>query len=135
MRQTQPVAKLREKWGLRLWLVVTTAGCIACGGRSETTPDSRESTGSDAANGTSNGNDDDESTTGKPTGLDDDLPLGECVAGWPLFEGDCPWLGSDHLCYATKEAACACLCPRDKASTCLSGLPGGPDAQTAVSCF
>ncbi|HEU5073605.1 MAG TPA: hypothetical protein VFU02_05520, partial [Polyangiaceae bacterium] len=69
------------------------------------------------------------------TGFDDNLSLGECPEGWPVYEGDCPWLGSNHLCYATKAEACACLCPRDRRSTCVSGLPGGSDAQTDVSCF
>lgn len=133
MRYTEPVATFRERWGLWLGLVVMTAGCIACGGRSETAPDSGESTGSNPPN--ANDDDDDATTTGKRTGFDGDLPLGDCVEGWPVYEGDCPWLGSDHLCYATKEQACSCLCPRDKSSTCVSGLPGGPDAQTNVSCF
>lgn len=85
--------------------------------------------------GGSTGNDDPASTTGTGGGLDDDLDLGECVEGWPVYEGECPWEGSDHLCYATKADACACLCPRDRRSTCVSGLPGGPDSHTAVSCF
>lgn len=103
----------------------------ACGGRSEHTPDSSQSSeaetsspGSGSPSDTSEGND-----------LDDGLALGECVEGWPPFEAECPWLGSDDLCYATKADACACLCPHDKASTCVSGLPGGPDAETRVSCF
>jgi hypothetical protein len=103
----------------------------ACGGRSEHTPDSTES--SDAE--TSSPGSGSPSNTSEGNELDDDLALGECFEGWPPFEGECPWLGSDDLCYATKADACACLCPRDKASTCVSGLPGGPDSHTRVSCF
>jgi len=113
------------------WFLVSAAAFLACGGRSETSPDPSESTGSDAPNG----GDDDDGTTGQNMGPNGDLPLGECVEGWPIYEGDCPWEGSDHLCYATKEDACACLCPRDRRSTCVSGLPGGPDSHVAVSCF
>lgn len=110
-----------------VWLAVVAASCVACGGRSVTDPsepgESQAPRGSDAST----------STTGRD--LDGELDLGECTKGWAPFEGECPWLGSDDLCYATKADACACLCPRDKRSTCVSGLPGGPDAQTAVSCF
>jgi len=107
---------------------------VACGGRSETSPDEGESTN---MNGSSGGDADPTSTDDDDDGdgLNDDLDLGECVEGWQVFEADCPWLGSDNRCYATKAAACACLCPRDTRSTCVSGLPGGPDDQTAVSCF
>lgn len=118
--------------------LLVSAACVACGGRSESRPDSSESTGSDAPNGN---DDDDQATTGENPGAstssepNGDIPLGECVEGWPIYDGDCPWEGSDHLCYATKENACACLCPKDRNSTCLSGLPGGPDSHVAVSCF
>lgn len=104
---------------------------VACGGRSEQTPDSTESSdadassrGSDAASNTSSGND-----------ADNGLDLGECTEGWLPEEAECPWLGSDELCYATKADACECVCPRDRRSTCVSGLPGGPDSRTPVSCF
>lgn len=122
------------RW-VRLTTLVVGIGAVsgvACGGRSETS-DEGESAGSSGSGdqaATGNNNNDDDGD-----GLDDDLELGECVKGWPVFEADCPWLGSDHLCYATKAAACACLCPRDTPSTCVSGLPGGPDDETAVSCF
>ena len=112
-------------------LLSTLLLAAACGGRSETTPDSTESSeaetsspGSDEASNTSEGN--------HPDG---DLELGECNEGWLTYEADCPWLGSDELCYATKADACACVCPRDRTSTCVSGLPGGPDDRTRVSCF
>jgi len=133
MRYTQLVANHGQKWAAFGLSLVLTSGC---GGRSESEPDSGEPTDSEAPNGNDDDNhNDDEATTGDDMGSNGDLPLGECVEGWPVYEGECPWEGSDHLCYATKEAACACLCPRDTNSTCVSGLPGGPDDHVAVSCF
>ena len=136
MRYTQPEMNHGQKWvalGLWLWL---TAACVGCGGRSESEPDSGESTDSDATNGNDNGGDGgDDEGTGDDMGSTGDLPLGDCVEGWPVYEAECPWLGSNDLCYATKEDACACLCPRDANSTCVSGLPGGPNDEVAVSCF
>jgi len=135
MRYTPWVLKV-SRW-VRLTTLVVGVGAVsgvACGGRSETSPDEDESTRTDGSSGsgdpTATGNNDDDGD-----GLDDDLELGECVKGWPVYEADCPWLGSNNLCYATKADACACLCPRDTRSTCVSGLPGGPNDQTAVSCF
>jgi hypothetical protein len=61
--------------------------------------------------------------------------LGPCVEGTsPYTAGPCPWLGSDGLCYPTVDAACNCVCPRDHASTCVSGFPGGPQSKVLVSC-
>lgn len=137
MRYILWVLKVTRWVKLTMLLVgIGAVSSVACGGRSETSPDEGESTGShgssgsDDPSGSGTGSDDDDGD-----GLDDALELGECVKGWPVFEADCPWLGSDNLCYATKAAACACLCPRDTRSTCISGLPGGPDDETAVSCF
>jgi len=110
-----------------LFTLLLGAAC-ACGGR---TSDSTES--SDA--GTSSPGSDAPSDKNQGNHPEGDLELGECNQGWPTYEADCPWLGSDELCYATKADACACVCPRDRTSTCVSGLPGGPDDRTRVSCF
>jgi len=49
-------------------------------------------------------------------------------------EQPCAWL-ADKLCYETKEAACACICPQDRRSTCISSLPGGPRDMLPVDCY
>lgn len=64
------------------------------------------------------------------------LHLEECQLGFERG-GDttvpCNWT-FDSRCYATKAEACACACPRRKASTCVSGFPSD-DGMVEVSCF
>jgi hypothetical protein len=61
-------------------------------------------------------------------------PLPQCVLGDPPFESAlCPWM-AEQRCYLTKEAACACICPTDRPSYCISGLPGGPNDAIDVQC-
>jgi len=60
--------------------------------------------------------------------------LEACEEGSSQFnEGACPW-EADGLCYSTKEEACACVCPDDVDSTCISGLYGGEDGMVHVFC-
>jgi hypothetical protein len=40
----------------------------------------------------------------------------------PQTSPECPWLGNG-LCHDTKLEACACTCPRDRDSSCVSGFP------------
>jgi hypothetical protein len=53
-------------------------------------------------------------------------PLGACELGF-VWENDpsrpCPWI-AEGRCYDTKEEACACICPRDRKSFCVSPSPG-----------
>ena len=44
---------------------------------------------------------------------------------------DCNWLVSGR-CYEDRLDACACACPRDRDSTCISGSPGD---EVDVTCF
>src|SRR5690606_600059 len=99
----------------------------ACGGRVE--PDHDVPSPSQTTATSSPG-----SASGSTGGFDSTLPLGECVEGWFPSQGDCPWLAGNGRCYATKAEACACVCPRDRSSTCVSGLPGGADSRTRVTC-
>lgn len=120
------------------WLWISAAALLACGSRMEPDPGPAPDQRS-----TSGGQDTSEGDTGRaatptdgtqPVDVAPDLTLGDCAPGWTPGEADCPWFGSDQRCYATKEDACSCLCPRSGSSLCLSGLPGGPDSQTPVSC-
>jgi hypothetical protein len=62
-------------------------------------------------------------------------PLGDCVLGVELAEAEnCPWI-VEGRCYEEREEACACACPRDRASVvCSSDFPAGDDGQVLVGC-
>ena len=45
----------------------------------------------------------------------------------------CPWLAKGR-CYDTKDHACACICPTDHVSTCMSDFPGA-DGPVNVDCI
>lgn len=66
-----------------------------------------------------------------------DTELGECKLGVSA-NGEsaypCPWVAGER-CYATREMACNCVCPRDRNSQCSSGFEGGPDGRVDVYCF
>ena len=119
-------------------VLLTACVCLwlgACGGRVEPDPDPAPQESSSAGNtGASGGS---TSGSGQPEGtdgLDPATSLGKCPEGWDPAEADCPWLASNGLCYATKVDACSCICPRSNNTICSSGLPGGPDSRTWVSC-
>jgi hypothetical protein len=64
-------------------------------------------------------------------------PLGECDLGFDPGnqpERPCDWI-AEGLCYDSKIAACACVCPRDRHSYCVSDFFVSPGLQTPVSCF
>jgi hypothetical protein len=93
-----------------------------CGGQAERAIDDRPGEGQAQADG-----------SGSATG--NTVPLGACMPGFDRYENldrPCNWL-ADALCYDTKDQACACICPRDKESLCLSGLPA-PGSATRVTC-
>ncbi len=98
----------------------------ACGGQIEREPGGGGSSGSgqSAAGGAGAG-------TSFPS-----KPLGECKPGFSRYQNPtlpCPWLG-DGLCYEDKDAACACVCPKDHDSWCASDFPGPGGAPTQVTC-
>jgi hypothetical protein len=115
-----------------VWTLYFSAslGSVACGGRAVDSEQGSE-----------------ERDTQKPQSEDsiDDAPaspdtpnlqrLGECKGGHEPAEGACPWVDGDSLlCFPTKEDACACICPLDRDSVCVSGFYNGADGQTAVYC-
>jgi len=84
---------------------------FACGG--EVAPDSERSA--------QNAGDASDSARGQGGGLPI-AALPPCEKGYERSSDQpCPWF-ADRLCYATKEAACACVCPRER-SICISGWP------------
>jgi hypothetical protein len=63
-----------------------------------------------------------------------DTELGPCTLGpREAFDQPCAWVADDR-CYASREMACNCTCPRDRDSQCVSGFGVGPDSHTLVSC-
>ena len=117
-------------------IVVALSWGVACGGQTDRTGEDLE--GGAGSGGASGGGSGGASGAGR-NGAGGSTPLGECKKGVPATsdpEQLCPWVGfKDKLCYDTKEAACACACPRDRASTCISSLPGEPTDRVPVECY
>jgi hypothetical protein len=116
-----------------LLIVAAVLGAIACGGKTEE-GDGFGDGGTAGASGSSGSG---SSGSGGGGSGGPGTPLGECKMGTPppaTFEEPCAWLAKD-LCYETKEAACACICARDRKTTCISSLPGGPNDRIAVECY
>ncbi len=99
---------------------------LGCGGRT----DSDDETGSETAAG-GNGSD------AGDGGLGTERPLEECVEeGYPYHSANgrpCTYL-ADDLCYDALSQACACTCPRDRDSICITGLWPDDLGRTDVSC-
>src|SRR5687767_4249886 len=105
-------------------LIVTAVvwGAIACGGKTEEGGDGNYDGGAAGASGGGPAGGSSGSGSGRGGGGSGGpiTPLEECKMGTPPpsnFDDPCAWLAK-NLCYETKEAACACICPRDKKSTC-----------------
>ncbi len=111
------------------WLALVVA---ACGGTVQEPDDRDPDTTNEDGSETS-------SETGSETESDfKDVPLGQCEGGFDRSEDPdkpCNWLGEDGLCYETREAACNCVCPRDRDSTCSSGFFRGEGEATPVYCI
>lgn len=68
---------------------------------------------------------------------DADTELGECKLGPLSYEtdgGTCAWL-ADNRCYAARDMACNCICPRERNSQCTSGFEAGPNGHVLVDCY
>jgi hypothetical protein len=68
---------------------------------------------------------------------DADTELGECKLGPLSYEADggsCAWV-ADNRCYAARDMACNCACPRDRNSQCSSGFEAGPNGHVQVDCY
>jgi hypothetical protein len=133
-----------------LWLnSLGAAILLACGSRSpleesgDFDPDVEDETdgspaqgGSGAAPGDNGGNGPTPGTNGGAGGTaatGETLP--ECVLGPPraspqASEFECNWVVRNR-CYERRIEACACACPRDRDSTCVSGSPG---LEVGVAC-
>lgn len=65
---------------------------------------------------------------------DADTELGTCVLGKAeRYDEPCAWVANER-CYATREMACNCACPRTRDSQCVSGFGAGPDGHVWVDC-
>lgn len=107
---------------------------LGCGGRAESGDD-------DATDSTITGTS--EPTPASPGGSSKSgssfgaTELGPCHLGFdPVVDParSCDWLAKG-LCYETKLAACACVCPANRQdSVCSSGFDNGPNGRTLVIC-
>lgn len=106
------------------WLVLV----LGCGGNVEggaRDPEAEQNSGEVPA--TPPG--DDESAS-----VDADIELGACKLGRKEdWREPCAWV-ADGRCYADREMACNCACPRSRNSQCVSGFEDGPDGHVWVSC-
>lgn len=107
-----------------LGLVAGCGGHVEGGSKEPVEQDPSEAAGQDSAT---------------PSGTLDttaDTALGACELG-PLASDNpnepCAWLVNNR-CYATRDMACNCACPRDGNSLCLSGFDGGPNGYVPVTC-
>ena len=114
---------------------------LACGGRVDPGDDGEASeTGGTTGAGSGTDNPGSNSTGGssKPGSLFDVTELGPCHPGFdPRVEPTraCDWIAKG-LCYDTKLAACACVCPVNRQdSVCSSGFENGPNGKTLVTCY
>lgn len=115
---------------LGLCLLMVACGGKAVGGGDED-PEGGDSTAPDT---TTNGSDDDpDFGSDNP---DADIDLGDCKLG-PIESYSspepCAWV-ADKRCYAEREMACNCACPRSRNSQCASGFEAGPDGHVWVAC-
>lgn len=114
------------RWAWARWFVI--AGCAALAGACGGKVLQPQRTGSGAGGAGPDG--------GSSTNYNNPShALGDCHPGTALSSGTpCPWLGDDGLCYPNVDAACNCVCPRDHASVCVAGFPGGSNGRVPVSC-
>jgi hypothetical protein len=133
-----------------LWIIsLAAAYFVACGSRSpleesgDLDPDTQDETEGTPANGGSgatpsaNGGSGPAPATNSGTGgtaaTGETLPecvLGPARASQEAGDVECNWVVGDR-CYERRIEACACACPRDRNSTCVSGSPG---REVGVAC-
>jgi hypothetical protein len=133
-------------WPRVLGVFLIAGGCVAgCGSRSPLDDGSAADADDEGAppppaTGGSGAAPDPSSPGGGNAGTSSTNPsqdaLPECVLGPVRAEAEaagveCNWLVGDR-CYERRIAACACACPRDRDSTCVSGSPG---FQVGVACL
>lgn len=146
MRQSRPVSRASIRFTLLAALLL-----VACGSRSpleassDLDPDAEHenenvdlpanggSGATPSGNGGSGPAPDANGGSGGTSPPGDALP--ECVLGPPRASPQasgaaCNWVVSER-CYERRVEACACACPRDRNSTCVSGSPG---LEVGVAC-
>lgn len=118
---------------MKRWLYgLGLCALVACGGRVvEAPPDGSGSNIDEEPSVTPSG--------GKSSTGSDGFPmhaLPECKPGFPRSDStrSCDWVSASGSCFATKTEACACTCPRDRDSVCVSGFFDGPGSATKVAC-
>lgn len=114
---------------------VVAAGLLfACGGVVEGGSGDRERGEAGARSQPAPGQEQEPDQPGSGINPTPDTELGECVLGYrETWQAPCPWV-AERRCYATREMACNCACPRDRDSQCVSGFAGGQDAHVPVLC-
>ena len=107
---------------------------VACGGKAVGGGDEDPEDGNSTSTPGASTPDDD-----PPYGSDNpdaDIDLGDCKLG-PVENYSspepCAWV-ADKRCYAEREMACNCACPRSRNSQCASGFEAGPDGHVWVAC-
>lgn len=110
------------------WVVGSSILLLGCGGRVET--DDSGFGGDSAEDSRDSGGAGEGPFAGAPT-----TPLGKCRLGEVVGVADtCPWM-VERRCYATRDEACACACPHDKAHViCTSSDFDGEDGRVVVGC-
>jgi hypothetical protein len=111
------------------------AGLLACGGRAIVDQDPvGGGAGPSKPAPTSTG----KGSTTRPGTTLPSHELAECVVGFDHEQNPtlpCRWLTEFGMCFDDTEAACACICPRDRDSVCSHGFDRGPDAASLVYCY
>lgn len=122
------------------WLVAAALATFAfgCGGRVDPGDGEGETSGGSTSNGGESKPGNSTGGTSKPGSPFDSTELGPCHPG---FDPDqeptrrCVWLAKG-LCYDTKLAACACVCPRNRQdSVCSSGFEDDTTDKNLVICY
>jgi hypothetical protein len=120
---------------LVLWVALT--GLVACGGRYEEPGSGGSGTSAPAGSGAgSDGSMSSDSSSGTTVTLPQQ-DLGVCVPGFERAAEpgrSCNWLTEAGVCFDTKDAACACICPSTQDSVCFSNFDDGPGSATLVHC-
>jgi hypothetical protein len=117
-------------------LAVVWTALAACGGRYEGPGSGGSGTGAATESSTGSGG----SKGSDSSGTTITLPkhdLGTCTPGFERASNpnrSCNWLTEAGVCFDTKDAACACICPRNADSVCFSGFDDGPGSATLVHC-
>jgi len=125
---------MAQRWRIGLSLL-GSVGLLACGGRvidDEIPVGGGAKAGKPAPTSTATG------TTAQPGTKLPSHELGQCVPGFDREQNPtlpCRWRTEAGICFDDTDAACACICPRDRDSVCAHGFDRGPDSASLVYCY